>query len=325
MTTEPRAAIPWASMAATAVLWGSAFPAIRIALPDYTPASIAVLRIAVALVLLVPCLALGRVGRLRRDDAVRMAAFGVTGMTAYQLLLYTGEQSVEGGTAALLITASPVFATLLGIAFLRERPGGRGVAGLVIALCGAVLVAVTTGGGSGTLAGAAAIILAAATQATSFILQKPLLNRYSGVECTFYGSLFGLVPMLPLAPSALAQAATAQVSGTAAVVWLGLACTVLAFWTWSRTLRTASAATSSLVLYGVPVAALALDAALLHVLPAPTSILGGVLVLTGITVAAFRRTAFRRTASRTVAQSPKTPTPPASRPRDPVTEPASHA
>ncbi|WP_018539321.1 DMT family transporter [Streptomyces sp. MspMP-M5] len=319
MTTEPRPAIPWAPMAATAVLWGSAFPAIRIALPDYTPTSIAVLRIAVALVLLVPCLVLGRIGRLRREDVVRMAAFGLTGMTAYQLLLYTGEQSVEGGTAALLITASPVFATLLGIAFLKERPGGRGVTGLAIALCGAVLVAVTTGGGSGTLTGAAAIIIAAAAQATSFILQKPLLNRYSGVECTFYGSLFGLVPMLPLAPSAVAQAATAQGHRTAAVIWLGVACTALAFWTWSRTLRTASAATSSLVLYGVPVAALALDAVFLHELPAPTALLGGLLVLAGITVAATRRTT-----TRVVAQSQKSPSPPASRPHDRITEPASH-
>ncbi|MFD0381773.1 EamA family transporter [Streptomyces stramineus] len=94
-------------MAATAVLWGSAFTAIQFALPDYAPASIALLRIAVTVVLLVPCLVLGRIGPLRRQDALRMAAFGLTGMTAYQVLLCAGEESVDAGTAAMLIAASP--------------------------------------------------------------------------------------------------------------------------------------------------------------------------------------------------------------------------
>ncbi|MEV4442902.1 DMT family transporter, partial [Streptomyces sp. NPDC049577] len=119
-------AAPWKFMAATAVLWGSAFPAIRIALDGYAPASIAVLRLVTAIVLLLPCLAGRRISRLRRGDLIRMAGFGLTGMTAYQLLLYAGERHVEGGTAAMLVATSPVFATLLGMLVLRERPGHIG-------------------------------------------------------------------------------------------------------------------------------------------------------------------------------------------------------
>ncbi|MEU8545896.1 DMT family transporter [Streptomyces roseoverticillatus] len=293
MTSAQRITIPWTPMAATALLWGSAFTAIQVALPDYSPASVALLRMAITVVLLLPCLFLGRIGRLRRADALRMAAFGLTGMTAYQVLLCAGEQSVDAGTAAMLIAASPVFTTLLGMAFLGDRPGRRGLAGLAVALTGALTVAVTSGGGSGSLMGALMVLGAAATQATSFALQKPLLKRYSGAECVFYGSLFGMLPLLPLAPGAVGQIAAADGHRTLAVLWLGVGCTAMAFWTWSRTLRATTASTASLVLYAVPVAALLLDALFLGNLPSLNAAGGGLLVLAGVAVAAVRRTSPR--------------------------------
>ncbi|MFI9235199.1 DMT family transporter [Streptomyces sp. NPDC053079] len=280
-------------MAATALLWGSAFPAIRIALEGYSPTAMAVLRLVFAVVLLLPFLATGRISRLRRGDLVRMAGFGLTGMTAYQLLLYAGERHVEGGTAAMLVATSPVFATALGMLVLRERPGAWGVTGLLVALGGALVVAMAGGGGGGSQTGMVMIVLAAAAQATSFILQKPLLRRYSGMDCIFYGSLFGLLPLLFFAPDAASHLVAAGWQQTAAVVWLGLGCTVLAFCTWSRVLEAASASTSSLVLYAVPVAALALDAVLLGALPAPMAVLGGLIVLAGVGIAAVRRPAPR--------------------------------
>ncbi|KNB54127.1 DMT family transporter [Streptomyces caatingaensis] len=296
MAAERRTASPWTFMAATAVLWGSAFPAIRVALDGYAPTSIAVLRLVCAMAILSPCLVTGRIARLRRADLARMAGFGLTGMTAYQLLLYAGERHVEGGTAAMLVATSPVFATLLGMLVLRERPGARGVVGLLVALGGALVVATAGGGGGGTRSGMAMIVLAAAAQATSFVLQKPLLQRYSGMDCIFYGSLFGLLPLLFSVPGAVRQTAGAGWQQLAAVGWLGLGCTVLAFCTWSRVLKAATASTSSLVLYAVPVAALALDALLFGVLPAPMAGLGGLVVLLGVAVAAMRRTPPRRVA-----------------------------
>lgn len=283
-------AFPWKPMAATAVLWGSAFPAIGIALGGYSPTSIALLRIGIGLVLLFPLALCGHIRRLRPCDTLRMAIFGLSGMTAYQLLLYAGEQSVDAGTAAMLVSSSPVFVALLGIFLLRERPGARGALGLAVALCGALVIALTTGHGGGTFAGAGLVIAAAAAQATSFVVQKPLLTHYSGTECTFYGSLFGIIPMVPFVPSALSQAIGADWHRTAAVIWLGGSCTVLAFWSWSRTLAATTAATGSLVLYGVPVAALAITAAFTRTAPTPTAIIGGGLVLAGIAVTASRRT-----------------------------------
>ncbi|MBC9719614.1 DMT family transporter [Streptomyces sp. TRM66268-LWL] len=281
-------------MAATAVLWGSAFPAIAVALHEYSPIEITVLRIGVAALVLTLILFRRSVGPLRARDMMRMAAFGLSGMTAYQLLLYEGERSVDAGTAAMLIAASPVLVTLLGIALFGERLGTRGGVGLAGALCGALLIAASLGPGGGTLTGAALVIAAAAAQAVSFVLQKPLLARYSGAECTFYGSLFGLVPLLPFVPSTLKHVAAVDWHYTAAVTWLGIGCTVLGFWYWSRTLSATSAGRSSLALYGVPVAALAMNSALEWTVPTPMAILGGILVLVGVAFTATRKAGARR-------------------------------
>ncbi|WP_329142638.1 DMT family transporter [Streptomyces sp. NBC_01456] len=276
-------------MVVTAALWGSAFPAISIALPGYSPTAIAVLRMGISALLLLPFLLQGRIRTLGLRDALRMATFGLAGMTAYQLLLYAGEQSVDAGTAAMLISTSPIFVMLLGAFLLGERPSARGTVGLGVALSGALLIAMTTGHSGGTLAGAGLVIAAAAAQAASFVVQKPLLARYSGIECTFYGSLFGALPLLPFLPSTISQVATADWHGTAAVIWLSVGCTVFAFCSWSRTLSATSASTSSLVLYGVPVAALAVNAALTQSAPAHTAFVGGALVLAGVAFTATRR------------------------------------
>jgi drug/metabolite transporter (DMT)-like permease len=239
---------------------------------------------------LLPAVLTGRIKALRRSDALRMALFGLSGMTAYQLLLYYGEETIPAGEAALLITLSPVFSTVLGSLLLRERPDRRGVAALTIALTGALTVAGTASGPLGRpSAGAALVVGAAAAQALSFAGQKPLLQRYGGTECVLYGSLFGLVPLLPSSMRAAQQIWDAPASSTAAVLWLGCCCTATAFWTWSRVLQSGSVGTSSLCLYAVPVAALALDAVLLHHVPMPGQIAGGCVVLAGIAVATSHR------------------------------------
>ncbi|MGW6413298.1 DMT family transporter [Streptomyces vinaceus] len=280
---------PWKSMAATAILWGSAFPVITVVLRVYSPAEAALLRMCVAILLLLPLAIWGRIGFLRLRDMPRMAVFGLAGMTGYQLLLYSGEQSVDAGMAATLIATAPVFITLLCIPLLGERPGLRGAIGLVTALCGALLTATTSGRGGSLAPGGALVLAAAVAQAVSVVAQKPLLVRYSGTECIFYGSLFGFMPLLPILPSAVLHAEAADWHSAVSVIWLGAGCTVLAYWTWGRALSAMTAAASSLVLYAVPVVALIADAAFNGTSPAYTTVLGGILVLAGVAVAAARQ------------------------------------
>ena len=78
------------------MLWGSAFAAIRAALEHFSAGHLWVLRLLVAAVALGAVAAARGVRLPARRDVPAIAAVGFAGMTAYQLLLNAGEQTVPG-------------------------------------------------------------------------------------------------------------------------------------------------------------------------------------------------------------------------------------
>src|SRR5262245_44882898 len=123
----------WAAAALTVVLWASAFAAIRAALEGFTAVELSVLRLALASLALAAAAPLIGLRRPRAKDLPAIAAPGATGMTAYQLLLNSGERTVTAGTASLLVSTGPLFVALLASLTLGERLDARMRAGLAVA------------------------------------------------------------------------------------------------------------------------------------------------------------------------------------------------
>jgi hypothetical protein len=113
--SNPKASL---ALALTVVLWATAFPAIRVGLDGYGVAGLSLMRLAVASAALAVAAPLLRVRRPRVADLPLIAVCGVTGMSAYQLLLNWGEVHVPAGTASLLVSTAPVFSVMLAAAFL---------------------------------------------------------------------------------------------------------------------------------------------------------------------------------------------------------------
>src|SRR6185437_5945911 len=120
--------------AGTVVLWASAFPAITVAVRGLGPAGLSVTRLVVASAALALAAPFLGVRRPRARDLPLIAVCGLTGMTAYQLLLNAGERVVPAGTASLLVATAPVYASLLAACFLGESLSRRWWAGTAVAL-----------------------------------------------------------------------------------------------------------------------------------------------------------------------------------------------
>jgi drug/metabolite transporter (DMT)-like permease len=188
------------------LLWASAFPAISVAVPALGPVGLSVARLTVASLTLAVACPFMKLRRPRARDLQLIALCGLAGMTAYQLLLNTGERVVPAGTASLLVATAPVYASLLAACFLGERPTRRRWAGSAVALAGTALIAAAHGLGFGA---AALVVLAAAiVQAAFHTAQKPLLRRYSGVETTVYAMWAGTIFILPWSSSLLRSCRT---------------------------------------------------------------------------------------------------------------------
>jgi len=273
---------PAAALAATVLLWASAFAAIRAALEHFSASHLSVLR------LLIAALALGVVGAARgvrlpaRRDIPAIAAVGFAGMTAYQLLLNSGERTVPAGTAALLINISPVFTAVAASVLLHERMTRLGWIGVAIACAGASLIAVAGRDGLALEEGALLVLGAAVAQATFFVAQKPLLRRYGSLELTTWAMALGALMALPFAPGLPGAIADAPAEALAAVVFLGLGASAIGFVTWAYACAWIDVSVAAATLYSVPVVAFTVAWVWLGEEPAPMALVGGAIALVGV-------------------------------------------
>ncbi len=291
----------WAAAALVVVLWASAFAAIRAALEGFTAIELSVLRLLVASLALAAIAPVARLRRPARADLPAIFAAGATGMTAYQLLLNTGERTVTAGTASLLVSTGPIFVALLAALTLGERLNKRERLGLGVAFSGALVIALGQGGGFKLSGGALIVLAAAVSQAAFFVIQKPLLARYSAFEVTTYAMWAATLLILPLGAGVPRAVAHAGAESVIAVAVLALGASAVGFFAWAFASSKLPIARLSASLYAVPVVAILVALVWLGELPSAASVAGGALALAGVALAAgytYRRDTPGRVRSR---------------------------
>src|SRR4051812_45010178 len=105
----------------TILLWGSAFPAIRVALRSFEPVHLAPYRFLVASVSLLLFARLRRIPLPKRHDLFRLFLSGAAGIGVYNLALNTGQKTVPAGSASLLINTAPIWTAVMARVFLNDR------------------------------------------------------------------------------------------------------------------------------------------------------------------------------------------------------------
>jgi drug/metabolite transporter (DMT)-like permease len=270
------------AVAATVLLWGSAFAAIRTAVADLGPVPLSVARLVVASLALAVVAPFLGVRLPRRRDLLRIAVAGAAGMTVYQLLLNTGQVHVPAGTASLLVATAPVHAALLARLLLGERITWRAQVGIAVAFTGAVVLALGRGAGAAPLPAMLTVLGAAASQAAFFVVQKPLLDRYSPLAATCHATWAGTLLILPFGAGAPAALADAGPAALASLAWLGIGASALGFVMWSAALARlpVSGAVSTLNL--VPLVAVASGWLLQGEAPTVLVLAGGALAVGGV-------------------------------------------
>jgi drug/metabolite transporter (DMT)-like permease len=280
------------------LVWASAFPAIRVAAPGLGPIGLSVVRLAVATVALLAIAVLARARLPRPRDLGWIIACGFFGMTAYQLLLNWGEESVPAGTASMIIAGAPLVSVAVARLIARERVSPVTVGGSVLALGGVAFVCLARSGAS--LSASVWIVVAAmVVQGIYHPLQRPLLQRYSSLEVACFTMVAGTVMTLPFVPFGLDRLLHAGAGAWLAAAYLGLLPSALGFVLWGYAVARMPIAVSTSLLYLVSPVAVLLAWVWLGELPLATEMLGGLVVVAGVVVIAQApRVAARRTADR---------------------------
>jgi drug/metabolite transporter (DMT)-like permease len=230
-----------------------------------------------------------RQARPHRRDLLGIAIYGVLWLGVYSVALNAAERLVDAGTAAMLVATGPILIAILGGLFLREGFPPNLFVGSAVAFAGSILIGFATSRG-GNHSGAGILLCAIAVLAYSLavVVQKQVLRRVTPFQVTWLGCLAATIACVPFAPVLISETTRANLAAVAWVIYLGAMPTALGFVTWMFALQRATAGRTASVLYLVPVVAIVLGWILLGEVPPWLAILGGVLCLSGVSLARRR-------------------------------------
>jgi drug/metabolite transporter (DMT)-like permease len=270
-----------------AAFWGASYTFIKVADRAFAPATMMMLRLALAASLLLVVLAAQRGARATVHDMRRLGweGFGlgvVNGAIPFTLIAW-GEKYIDSGVAAIANASMPIFVVVLAIRFKpSERVRGLRLAGFLVGLVGVgVLAGVHPEGGWWGVAGTMAVVVASVSYAVGALWGQRLVVRTSGLILAATTMLGGLLALLPLGLWQLPS----HVPGwkeSGSVVALAVIGTALAQIILYRVLRSDGAARVSLVTYLLPATALIYGVLLLGEALTWQELAGMVLILGGV-------------------------------------------
>jgi drug/metabolite transporter (DMT)-like permease len=264
------------------VLWASAFAGIRLGLRGFGPGQLALLRFSIASLSLLIYALVTRLPMPSPRDLPMLFLMGFLGFTVYHVGLNAGEVAVPAGAASFIIASVPVFSTLLAVVFLRERLTGLGWTGVAVSFVGVAVISVGTGTGLRFEPAALFIVLAAVGESMYFVIQKPFLSRYTGLQLTTYTIWTGTMFMMVYLPGLISQLGSAPLASSLAAAYLGVFPAAVGYVLWSFALSRADVSRVTSTLNLSPILSLVIAFLALGEVPTPLSLVGGVITVAGV-------------------------------------------
>ena len=281
--------VVYAAVGACLILWASSFVVIRVAVREYSPQHLALLRFLVASAVLLIAAPFCKVRLPKARDAPAFFGMGIVGIAFYSVAVNTGETTVTAGGASLIIASETVFVALLAGAFLKERIPRLAWFGFALSLVGVALISLSSVADLKFSGGSLLLLAASVAAAALTVWQKAYLDRYSAVEVSAYCVWAGTFCLLFAAPGLTESVATAPPLSTWLAVYLGVGPAALAYTAWTYALKHTDASVLSASLYLTSPMTVMIAWLALGELPSALAVLGGAVVLLGVWLAQRRK------------------------------------
>ncbi|TAL16123.1 DMT family transporter [bacterium] len=280
---------PWFYLTLTAFLWGGASIAGKIALEQMGPMTVAFWRYLIASLCLLPFTWNGlKKASKNRILVFRLFLMGLTGIFAYHWFFFKGLQLEDAGTTALVITTNPALTALLSAYFLKEKLSPVKWTGFLLAALGALIV--LSGGDPEKLLalkfGKGAYLLATAVVFWSVytLISKQVVGATTPATATSASFLIGL-PMLflaALAEAPPASALSASAEAWAAIFYMSVFCSAIAFALFMKGVGEIGAVKASVYIYLIPAFSLFFAKIILNEPITAGKVIGGLVIIGGV-------------------------------------------
>ncbi|MEM7307006.1 MAG: EamA family transporter [Planctomycetota bacterium] len=277
-----------------ALMWGTNFSVIKVALAEFPPLTFNALRLVLSIgTMVLIARVMGHSLAFGRADWGWIARLGLLGHTFYQALFIWGADGTTAGNSALLLATPPVFIALIGRVLGYERIAALGWLGIGLSLGG--IVAILLGGdqrtelefGGATMRGDLLMFLATLNWSAFTVALRPAVRRHGPVKVTVLSTTFGTLPFLALSAPAIAGTDFGAISRNA---WLITALSSLIgislpYFLWNYGVSKLGSARTSLYSYLTPPVALVVAWIWLGERMSLQQAAGGLLVLVGVVLA----------------------------------------
>lgn len=272
------------------VAWGASFIATKVALQEIHPATVVWLRFGIGILILgLAARWRGQLTLPQKKDIPYFALLGFIGITFHQWLQSTGLVTAQASTTAWIVATTPIFMALLGWLVLREKLTKFQVFGIILATIGVLLV-VSKGelsalGLRGSVTpGDILIMISAPNWAIFSTLSRRGLKEHSAVLMMLYVMGFGwlFTSVLFFGGPGLFEISQLTLPGWLSILFLGIACSGLAYIFWYDGLQAIPASQVGTFLYLEPLVAVVIAAIVLKEPLLLASLLGGGTILLGV-------------------------------------------
>jgi drug/metabolite transporter (DMT)-like permease len=280
----------YAKLVLMTALWGGQFIAGRTLaplLPDLTAGTMRFLAATVVLVVLV-WLREGGLPRLDRRQLGAMIALGFSGVFLWNVFFFAGMERVAASRGALIMALNPIAISIGMWLVYGERMTGWRWLGIAVALAGAAIV-ISHGDLPSLFTGAigpgeAFIFGSVVGWAVYTLIGRRVLGRVSALATTTYAALFGtaMLAVGAVVERPWAELAALPAKGWAAIAYLGVLGTVVAFLWFYEGVQRIGASRTGVFINLVPVFGVTFGAVLLGEPVLASMVIGGLFVIAGV-------------------------------------------
>jgi drug/metabolite transporter (DMT)-like permease len=272
------------------VVWGASFIATKVALQEISPATVVWLRFGIGVPILgLAALWRGQLALPQKVDIPYFALLGFIGITFHQWLQSTGLVTAQASTTAWIVATTPIYMALLGWLVLREKLTKLQVFGIALATVGVLLVVsegdlAALGVGEFGTRGDILILISAPNWAIFSTLSRRGLKDHPAGLMMLYVMGFGwlFTSVLFFAGAGLSEISQLTLNGWSGVLFLGVACSGLAYIFWYDGLQAIPTSQVGAFLYLEPLVAVVVAAIVLNEPVLLASLVGGGTILLGV-------------------------------------------
>ena len=262
----------------------------------FDPISLNFWRWMVALAVLLPfgLRAVAGKGAVIRQNWQILALLALLSVPVFQTMVYQGLRTTTAINAVLMNSSAPVFTIACSWLIERERATARQIAGMLISLAGIVII-MTAGEPARLLhlelhSGDAWIIAAIPLWALYSVLLKRRPPELGGIALLFVITVLGIAMLAPVfvVQSLVAPPAPPSLEAGLAVLYVGIAASVIAFICWNRGVAVVGANAAGFTLHLLPAFGTILAIVLLDEAFRGFHAVGIATILAGVLLATYR-------------------------------------